>query len=116
MTTYSTAHYFLEALVDLGIDYIFANLGTDHVSLIEEIARWDSEGRRHPEVILCPHEVVAVHIAAGYAFATGRGADGCLTMMLKTPPLSTARRVRICRIDADCKVQRGGLSERYSWV
>jgi len=73
MTTHSTAHYFLEALVDLGIDYIFANLGTDHVSLIEEIARWDSQGRRHPEVILCPHEVVAVHMAAGYAFATGRG-------------------------------------------
>ena len=73
MATYSTAHYFLEALVDLGVDYIFANLGTDHVSLIEEIARWDSEGRRHPEVILCPHEVVAVHMAAGYAFATGRG-------------------------------------------
>ncbi|CCE08119.1 putative acetolactate synthase [Bradyrhizobium sp. STM 3843] len=73
MTTHSTAHYFLEALVDLGIDYIFANLGTDHVSLIEEIARWDSEGRRHPEVILCPHEVVAVHMAAGYAIATGRG-------------------------------------------
>jgi acetolactate synthase-1/2/3 large subunit len=73
MTTYSTAHHFLEALVDLGIDYIFANLGTDHVSLIEEIARWDSEGRRHPEVILCPHEAIAVHMAAGYAFATGRG-------------------------------------------
>lgn len=73
MPTYSTAHYFLEALVDLEVDYIFANLGTDHVSLIEEIARWDSEGRRHPEVILCPHEVVAVHMAAGYAFATGRG-------------------------------------------
>ncbi|MDA9439224.1 acetolactate synthase [Bradyrhizobium sp. CCBAU 51745] len=73
MPTYSTAHYFLEALMDLGVDTIFANLGTDHVSLIEEIARWDKEGRRHPEIILCPHEVVAVHMAAGYAFATGRG-------------------------------------------
>lgn len=73
MTSHSTAHYFLEALVDLGVDYIFANLGTDHVSLIEEIARWDRDGRRHPEVILCPHEVVAVHMAAGYAIATGRG-------------------------------------------
>lgn len=73
MASHSTAHYFLEALVDLGVDYIFANLGTDHVSLIEEIARWDSEGRAHPQVILCPHEVVAVHMAAGYAIATGRG-------------------------------------------
>ncbi|MGC2781152.1 MAG: thiamine pyrophosphate-requiring protein [Bradyrhizobium sp.] len=73
MTSHCTAHYFLEALVDLGVDYIFANLGTDHVSLIEEIACWDSEGRRHPEVILCPHEVVAVHMAMGYAMMTGHG-------------------------------------------
>ena len=72
MSRHSTAHYFLEGLVDLGVEYIFANLGTDHVSLIEEIARWDSEGRKHPEMILCPHEVVAVHMAGGYALATGR--------------------------------------------
>ncbi len=72
MARYSAAHYFLEGLVDLGVDYIFANLGTDHVSLIEEIARWDQEGRQHPEVILCPHEVVAVHMAGGYALATGK--------------------------------------------
>jgi acetolactate synthase I/II/III large subunit len=72
MARYSAAHYFLEGLVDLGVDYIFANLGTDHVSIIEEIARWDKCGRKHPEIILCPHEVVAVHMAGGYAFATGK--------------------------------------------
>ena len=72
MARYSTAHYFLEGLVDLGVEYIFANLGTDHVSLIEEMARWDKEGRKHPDFILCPHEVVAVHMAGGYALATGR--------------------------------------------
>jgi acetolactate synthase-1/2/3 large subunit len=73
MSRHTTAHYFLEGLIDLGVDYIFANLGTDHVSLIEEMARWDKQGRRHPEMILCPHEVVAVHMAGGYALATGRG-------------------------------------------
>src|SRR6266478_125940 len=73
MSRHSTAHHFLEGLVDLGVEYIFANLGTDHVSLIEELARWDSEGRKHPEMILCPHEIVAVHMAAGFALATGRG-------------------------------------------
>ena len=73
MSRHSAAHYFLEGLVDLGVEYIFANLGTDHVSLIEEMARWDREGRKHPEMILCPHEVVAVHMAGGYALATGRG-------------------------------------------
>ena len=73
MSRHSAAHYFLEGLVDLGVEYIFANLGTDHVSLIEEMARWDKEGRKHPEMILCPHEIVAVHMAGGYALATGRG-------------------------------------------
>jgi len=73
MAHHSAAHYFLEGLVDLGVEYIFANLGTDHVSLIEEMARWDKEGRKHPEMVLCPHEVVAVHMAGGYALATGRG-------------------------------------------
>jgi acetolactate synthase I/II/III large subunit len=72
MSRHSAAHYFLEGLVDLGVDYIFANLGTDHVSIIEELARWDRQGRKHPEVILCPHEVVAVHMAGGYALATGK--------------------------------------------
>ena len=72
MSRHSSAHYFLEGLVDLGVEYIFANLGTDHVSLIEALASWDKQGRKHPEMILCPHEIVAVHMAAGYALATGR--------------------------------------------
>jgi acetolactate synthase I/II/III large subunit len=69
----TTAHYFLEGLAELGIDYVFANLGTDHVSLIEELAVWDAAGRAHPEFILCPHENVAMHMAAGFAAVTGRG-------------------------------------------
>src|SRR5258708_36598429 len=77
MSRHSAAHYFLEGLVDLGVEYIFANLGTDHVSLIEEIARWDSCGRKHPEIILCPHEIAAVHMSGGYALATGNGQTAC---------------------------------------
>jgi acetolactate synthase-1/2/3 large subunit len=69
----SSAHYILEGLVDLGIDYIFSNFGTDHVALIEEMARWRKEDRKYPEVVLCPHENVAIHMAAGYAAMTGRG-------------------------------------------
>ena len=73
MTTHTTAHYFLEGLVELGIDCLFCNLGTDHASLIEEMARWQAEGRAHPRVILCPHENVAIHMAGAYAAMTGRG-------------------------------------------
>ncbi len=71
--THSSAHYLLEGLVDLGVDYIFSNFGTDHVSIIEEMARWRRQGRKLPEVVLCPHENVAIHMAAGYAAMTGRG-------------------------------------------
>jgi acetolactate synthase I/II/III large subunit len=73
MPTHSAAHYFLEGLVDVGIEHVFANLGTDHVSLIEALAQWDSDGRAHPDMVLCPHENVAVHMAGGYAALTGRG-------------------------------------------
>ncbi len=69
----SAAHHLLQAMVDCGIDYVFANLGTDHAPIIEEMARWRAEGRRPPRVLLCPHESTAAHMAMGYAFATGRG-------------------------------------------
>ena len=69
----STAHYFLEGLNELGIEYLFCNLGTDHAPLIEAMAQWRSEGRAYAKTVLCPHENVAVHMAAGYAIATGRG-------------------------------------------
>ena len=52
---------------------MFSNLGTDHVSLIETLARWRRDGRADPKVILCPHENVAIHMAGGYAAMTGRG-------------------------------------------
>ncbi len=72
-TLHSTAHYFLEALSELGFDYLFCNFGTDHAPLIEEMARWRRLGRAAPQTVLCPHENTAVHKAAGYAIATGRG-------------------------------------------
>jgi len=69
----SGAHALLEGLNEIGVDYIFANLGTDHAPIIEELAKWDRSNRKRPPVIICPHENVAVHMAGGYALATGRG-------------------------------------------
>jgi len=69
----STAHYFLEGLNELGIEHLFCNFGTDHAPLIEEMARWQRTGRSFPNVLSCPHENTAMHMAAGYALVTGRG-------------------------------------------
>lgn len=71
--SHSTAFYILQALNEIGIEYLFCNFGTDHAPLIEELARCEANGVRAPKVILCPHENVAVHMAGGYAQITGRG-------------------------------------------
>jgi acetolactate synthase-1/2/3 large subunit len=69
----SAAHHFLDGLAEAGIEHLFSNLGTDHVSLIEAMAQFRREGRPQPNVVLCPHENVAIHMAGGYAAVTGRG-------------------------------------------
>ena len=73
MATQTGAQCLLQGLTELGMEYLFSNLGTDHVSIVEALARWRQEGRSDLQVILCPHENVAVHMAGGYAAITGRG-------------------------------------------
>jgi acetolactate synthase-1/2/3 large subunit len=70
---YATAYYLLEGLTEVGIDYLFCNLGTDHAPIIEEMAHRRKLGEAMPKVVRCPHENTAAHMAAGYAHVTGRG-------------------------------------------
>jgi acetolactate synthase-1/2/3 large subunit len=69
----TAAHFLLEGMMEAGLHTLFCNLGTDHVTLIEELAAWRSAGRAGPRIVLCPHENVAVHMAGGYAAVTGEG-------------------------------------------
>ncbi len=71
--TRSTAYLLLEGLTEIGIDYLFCNLGTDHAPLIEELANRRRLGAPVPKVIRCAHENTAAHMAGGYAAVTGRG-------------------------------------------
>lgn len=73
MTTVTAARLLIEGLAEDGIEYLFCNLGTDHVTLIEELADPPAGNAPWPRPILCPHETVAVHMAGGYAAMTGRG-------------------------------------------
>jgi acetolactate synthase I/II/III large subunit len=70
---FSTAYYLLEGLNEVGIEYLFCNLGTDHAPIIEEIAHRRQRGEPIPSIVRCPHENTAAHMAAGYALVTGRG-------------------------------------------
>ena len=69
MVTASTA--FLEALVEAGISYIFANLGSDHPGIVEAMAEARATGRPVPTLLTCPNEMVALSAAHGFAQLAG---------------------------------------------
>src|SRR5271168_2485666 len=73
VSDFSGAYYLLEGLKEIGIDYLFCNLGTDHAPIIEEMAHRRKRGEAMPSVVRCPHENTAAHMAGGYALVTGRG-------------------------------------------
>ena len=70
---YTTSTAFLEALAEAGVKYVFANLGSDHPGLIEAVARAKAEGRedQFPQLVVCPHETVAMSAAHAYALVSG---------------------------------------------
>src|SRR3954465_10749738 len=88
--SYSTAYFFLEGLSELGIEYLFCNFGTDHAPIIEEIAHRRKRGDALPTIITCPHENTAAHMAAGYAFVTGRGQGVLVHVDVGTANTATA--------------------------
>jgi len=57
---YTAGTAFLEALQEADIEYMFANLGSDHTALIEALAAAAASGRSLPKLITCPHEMVAL--------------------------------------------------------
>ncbi|HEX6080052.1 MAG TPA: thiamine pyrophosphate-requiring protein [Methylomirabilota bacterium] len=71
-TVESTADAYLELLAARGVEYFFANAGTDFAPLIEAYARRSAQGQASPRPITVPHEVPAVAMAHGYTMVTGR--------------------------------------------
>lgn len=69
---YTTADALLQTLQDGGVSYLFSNFGSDHPSIIEGLAKAKAENRPLPQVVICPHEHVALCAAHGYAQITGR--------------------------------------------
>ena len=62
----------LARLKTLGVDYIFANSGTDFPPIIEGLAEARAKQVDLPEALIMPHENAAMGMAHGYYFATGK--------------------------------------------
>jgi acetolactate synthase-1/2/3 large subunit len=77
------AESFLARLGERGIDYVFANAGTDFAPIIEAVSR-NSGGRKFPRFITAPHENLAMGMANGYYRVTGKPAAVMLHVTVGT--------------------------------
>ncbi|MDO9411515.1 MAG: thiamine pyrophosphate-requiring protein [Pseudolabrys sp.] len=66
------AEAFLRALADHGIDYFFANPGTDFPPIVEAFSRAKKTNAKVPLPVLVPHENLAVAMAHGAYLMNGR--------------------------------------------
>jgi acetolactate synthase-1/2/3 large subunit len=66
------AEAFLDVLVANGLEQVFLMPGTDTFPIQEAIAKYQSQGRDTPNVVVCQHETTAVAAAHAYFALTGR--------------------------------------------
>ncbi len=72
---YTTASVLFKTFADAGITHAFVNWGNDHPAFLEELERERVEsGKTVVEIVTCPHEMVALSAAQGYAQVTGKPA------------------------------------------
>jgi acetolactate synthase-1/2/3 large subunit len=65
------AEAFLRALADHGVDYFFANPGTDFPPIVEAFSRAKKTNAKVPKPVLVPHENLAVAMAHGAYLMNG---------------------------------------------
>jgi acetolactate synthase I/II/III large subunit len=68
----TAAEAWLGLLAARGIDYLFANGGTDFAPVVEAYAKGQKLGWRLPQIVIVPHENMGVAMAHGYAMVTGK--------------------------------------------
>jgi acetolactate synthase-1/2/3 large subunit len=68
----TAAEAYLGKLAARGVEYLFANGGTDFAPLVEAYAKGQALGWRMPEPVIVPHENMGVAMMHGYSMVTGR--------------------------------------------
>src|SRR5579864_2675838 len=67
----SVAEAYLALLAERGIEYLFANAGTDFAPIVEAYAKAAHSGLPAPKPLIATHENLALSMAHGYAAASG---------------------------------------------
>jgi acetolactate synthase-1/2/3 large subunit len=87
---YTASDALTEALTQAGVSFIFLNSGTDYPPLIESWAKFKDSGRAMPEIIISPHETVAMSAAQGAAQLTGQAQAVCVHVDVGTQNIGGA--------------------------
>src|SRR5919205_3849667 len=72
MSVESVAEAYLALLANRGVEYLFANAGTDFAPIVEAYAKAAHTGVPVPKPLIATHENLAMSMAHGYAAASGR--------------------------------------------
>src|SRR5256885_13069908 len=87
----SVAEAYLSLLAERGIEYLFANAGTDFAPIVEAYAKAAHGGQPAPKPLLATHENLALSMAHGYAAASGRVPAGLGPGHVGTPNVRDRR-------------------------
>jgi len=68
----TAAEAYLSLLAARGVEYLFANGGTDFAPVVEAFAKGKSLGWRMPQPVIVPHENMGVAMAHGTTMITGK--------------------------------------------
>jgi acetolactate synthase-1/2/3 large subunit len=72
--TVMAAEAYIARLGDRGIEYVFANAGTDFAPIVEALSRHSGRQSNLPRFMIVPHENVAMAMAHGYYRVAGKPA------------------------------------------
>src|SRR6476620_6355814 len=68
----TVAEAYLALLAERGIEYLFANAGTDFAPIVEAYAKAAHTGAAAPKPLIATHENLAMSMAHGYAAAASK--------------------------------------------
>jgi acetolactate synthase-1/2/3 large subunit len=68
----NVAEAYLALLAERGIEYLFANAGTDFAPIVEALAKAESGVLPAPRPIIATHENLAISMAHGFAMVSGK--------------------------------------------
>jgi len=80
----TVAESLLKSLKSHGVDYVFANAGTDFAPIIESLVRLGADSSEVPKFITVPHENLAVAMAHGYYLVSGKPAAAMVHVTVGT--------------------------------